>query len=171
MHIIFSHGRSGHPNGKKIQCLSTIAKQQGWQCQSLDYTDTQDPEQRAARLTNVVLQQQQPFCLVGSSMGGYASLVAAEKANHDLLIGVFLMAPAIYLPRYQQQQFTTLNHVEIVHGWHDETVLYEHAVRYAREKHCTLHLIHDNHRLSEQPNILSQLFTQFLINAKARYPS
>ncbi len=68
--IIFSHGRQGRPDGQKIRQLSQIAKAKGWQSHSVDYTDTLDPDIRAQRLIDVVRRQQQPFCLVGSSMGG-----------------------------------------------------------------------------------------------------
>lgn len=163
MHIIFSHGRSGRPDGSKIQRLSQIVKQYDGTAQSVDYTDTFDPDERAQRLIGCVKQQKKSFCLVGSSMGGYASLVAAEVADKTLLKGIFLMAPALFLPRYQQQQFSQcMAHTEIVHGWHDATVLYEHSIRYARQKQCTLHLIDDNHRLSENPDELDRLFTIFL---------
>lgn len=165
MHIIFSHGKEGRPDGNKIIRLSTISEKYGHTHQSIDYTDTTDPDIRAARLGDIVKQQQQPFCLVGSSMGGYASLVAAVNADKTVLRGVFLMAPALYLPRYQQQQYTgDINHIEIVHGWSDNVVLYEHSLRYAREVGCTLHLVDDNHRFSHNLHQLEKLFEQFLYN-------
>lgn len=163
MHFFFSHGRSGRPDGNKIKQLSALAVQRGHTTQSIDYTDTVDPEERARRLSHLVRQQTQPFALVGSSMGGYASLVAAEVADKRWLQGVFLMAPALFLPRYQQQQFADdLPYVEVVHGWQDTTVLYEHSVRYARKTHCLLHLLDDNHRLSKNPQQLERLFIGFL---------
>ncbi len=163
MHIIFSHGRSGHPHGSKIQMLSAIAQSQGCSTQSIDYTDTQDPDVRAARLTGIVSTQTQAFVLVGSSMGGYASLIAAECADKALLGGVFLMAPGLYLPRYQRQQFATdIAPVEIVHGWDDTVVLYEHSLRYARAADCPLHLLPDDHRFSRNPQRVGELFAAFL---------
>lgn len=163
MQIIFSHGRSGHPNGRKIQLLSQIAADRGHTSDSIDYTDTTDGDIRAKRLSTIVAAQTHAFCLVGSSMGGYASLVAAKAADKKLLRGIFLMAPALYLPRYQQQQFpVNIPHVEIIHGWHDTTVLYEHSIRYAREADCILHLIDGDHRLSQQTEMISQLFAAFL---------
>ncbi len=161
--IIFSHGRQGKPDGRKIRQLTQIVKAKGWQSHSVDYTDTLDPDIRAQRLIDVVSRQQQPFCLVGSSMGGYASLIAADSADKHLLKGVFLMAPALFLPRYRQQRFTTaINTLEIVHGWHDTTVLYEHSIRYARQANCILHLLNDNHHFSENPEAVEHLFTLFL---------
>lgn len=163
MKIIFSHGRSGRPDGSKIMRLSRLVAAKDWQYQSVDYTDTNDPDVRAERLTTIVKQQQHKFCLVGSSMGGYASLVAAEAADKHLLAGVFLLAPALFLPRYRQQRFTAdIPLVEIVHGWHDTTVLYEHSLRYARQANCSLHLLDDNHRLSDNPALLDELFAAFL---------
>lgn len=163
MKIIFSHGRSGRPDGHKIQMLAQIAHDLGCNTDSIDYTDTQDPDVRAERLANIVKQQATPFVLVGSSMGGYASLVAAESADKALLRGVFLMAPGLYLPRYQQQQFITdIANTEIVHGWDDTVVLYEHSVRYARAADCPLHLLPDNHRLSRNPERVGEVFSLFL---------
>lgn len=163
MKIIFSHGRSGRPDSNKIQLLSHIAHKHGCSTDSIDYTDTQDPDIRAKRLTETVLAQTAPFILVGSSMGGYASLVAAESANQSLLGGVFLIAPALYLPRYQQQTFTIdLPAVEIIHGWDDTVVLYEHSVRYAHKANCPLHLLPDDHRFSQNPSSVGELFAAFL---------
>lgn len=163
MHIIFSHGRGGKPNGTKIRHLSGIAIDQGHTTESVDYTDTQDPDIRAERLHEVVKKQTIPFCLVGSSMGGYASLLAAESADKSLLCGVFLMAPGLYLPRYQQQTYTTdIAHIEIVHGWDDTVVLHEHSIRYARTANCTLHLLDDDHRFSRDLYYVGRLFKQFL---------
>ncbi len=163
MHIIFSHGKEGKPDGKKIVHLAQIASTRGHTSESIDYTDTKNPDIRAARLSDIVEQQQQPFCLVGSSMGGYASLLAAERADKHLLRGVFLMAPALYLPTYQQQHYTAeINRIEVVHGWDDSVVLCEHSIRYAREVGCTLHLVSDNHRFSCNTQYVYQLFENFL---------
>ncbi|PIE42447.1 MAG: alpha/beta hydrolase [Gammaproteobacteria bacterium] len=167
MKVIFSHGRLGRPDGQKVKRLSAIAQGKGWQTASIDYTDTLDPDVRADRLIDIVKQQDEPFCLVGSSMGGYASLVAAEQADRTLLSGVFLMAPALFMPIYRRKRhITDIRHVEIVHGWHDDIILYEHSVRYAHSAGCTLHLIDDNHHLSKQPEQLDRFFTAFLDKAK-----
>ncbi len=163
MHVIFSHGRLGNPNGKKIQVLADIVENKGFTYESVDYTDTQDPDERAGRLIRIVQEQSEPFCLVGFSMGGYASLVASETANKKLLCGVFLLAPALYLPRYQQQYFdNNIDNIEVVHGWDDKIVLFEHSVRYASESGCTLHLFDDDHRFTRNSRIVGELFERFL---------
>lgn len=165
MHIIFSHGRASQPNGERIQLMSQIAHNHGYTTNSIDYTDTQDPEIRVERLAEIVSVQTAPFVLVGASMGGYTSLVAAESADKTLLRGVFLLSPALYLPRYKQQQFVTdLPAVEIVHGWNDTVVLYEHSVRYAREAQCPLHLLPDDHRFNNHPERVGEIFQTFLQN-------
>lgn len=163
MKCIFSHGRSGRPDGEKIRRLATIARDKGWETDSIDYTDTQDPDERARRLAAIVKSQTAPFCLVGSSMGGYASVVAGQSADKSLWCGLFLMAPGLYLPRYQQRSYhVELPHTEIVHGWHDDVVIYEHSLRFARENQAMLHLINDNHRLSDNPTWVAQIFHGFL---------
>ncbi len=173
MEVVFSHGRSGRPDSGGVRRLSGLAKTLGCRTYSLDYTDTQDPEVRASRLSDYLnessdhgesYRHSDGVCLVGSSMGGYASLVAAEKMPSEQLKGVFLMAPALYLPNYQQRQFSPLTcPVEIVHGWEDKVVLYEHSIRYAQQNpHCQLHLIHDDHHLSQQKHTVDDYFTAFI---------
>lgn len=167
MNIIFSHGRSGKPDGQKLQALSALAMARGHDCQSIDYTDTQDPDIRTRRLADIVSRQEEPFCLVGSSMGGYASLVACDVADKALLRGVFLMAPALYLPRYQVREYACdIANIDIVHGWNDSVVLYEHSVRYAHTVKANLHLLDDNHSLTQRPELLAELFVNFLARAE-----
>ena len=79
-------------------------------------------------------------------MGGYVSLVASAKAEAK---AVFLMAPALYIPGYQHQEYPSRSkHIEIVHGWSDEIIPVEHSIRYAKAADCTLHLISGDHALN-----------------------
>jgi len=79
-------------------------------------------------------------------MGGYVSLVAA----HDIKThAVFLLAPALYIPDYKQQQYCpATGYVEIIHGWSDEVIPPGHSIRYAKEADCTLHLISGDSRFT-----------------------
>ena len=72
MKVYFSHGKESGPWGSKIQRLPSIASEYGCQVDSVDYTDTYDPDQRAERLVNILKSKEGNFILVGSSMGGYA---------------------------------------------------------------------------------------------------
>jgi hypothetical protein len=52
----------------------------------------------------------------------------------------------------------------VVHGWGDELVPYEDSVRFARDYGASLHLLHDDHRLHIQMNMIRYLFEYFLIS-------
>jgi predicted esterase len=93
-------------------------------------------------------------------MGGYVSLVAAEQVQVE---AIFLLAPALYIPGYGNQEYTARNQsIEIVHGWSDDIIPPEHSIRFAREANCSLHLIPGDHRLNSSIEAVSVLFDQFL---------
>jgi hypothetical protein len=52
----------------------------------------------------------------------------------------------------------------VVHGWQDEVVPYEGSARFARDYGASLHLLHDDHRLHKQMNMIRYLFEYFLIS-------
>ena len=159
MKVIFSHGKESGPWGSKITLLAKIAKQHGFEVDSIDYRNIGDPDDRVTHLIEA-LTPEGKIILVGSSMGGYVSLVTAERAEVQAL---FLLAPALYIPGYGNQQYTARNQpIEIVHGWSDEVIPAEHSIRFAREANCSLHLIPGDHRLNSSIEAVSVLFNQFL---------
>ncbi len=161
MHIIFSHGKESGPKGKKIIRLSEIATENGFTSTSIDYSGINNPDERVEKLLNNLKQtQHDKIVLVGSSMGGYVSLCAAQ---HIELSGIFLMAPALYLPGYGIQQFQPkCRNMTIVHGWHDEIIPYKNSVDFAHEHNCTLHLVNDNHRLTNSLEMIADYFQTFM---------
>ena len=160
MKVYFSHGKESGPWGFKIKRLAGIATRQGCDVESIDYTDLMDPDLRVERLLSVLAKEAGDFVLVGSSMGGYVSLVASQTVVPN---AVFLMAPALYIPTYKQQQYLSLAaHIEIVHGWSDDVIPPEHSIRYARDADCTLHLISGDHALNESIEVVENLFEHFL---------
>jgi len=160
MKVIFSHGKESGPWGSKIQCLADISRQAGCAVDSIDYTDTFDPDLRVKRLLEKVKSEQDSVLLVGSSMGGYVSLVAAEQIA---VAGVFLMAPALYLDGYHQQNYQPqCLQIEIVHGWSDDVVPVAGSLRFAQEVDCPLHLISGDHPLNGSLETVAGLFKLFL---------
>lgn len=158
--IHFIHGKESGPHGSKIAALSDVASKDGWQVCSLDYSHTTDPAARLEQLLAACVDERRPMVLVGSSMGGW---VAAEAAVRLGARGVFLLAPAVYVPGYPSQEpVVTGEHTEIVHGWNDEVIPYENAVRYARLRQCSLHLVQGDHRLTACIPTLCTLFSAFL---------
>lgn len=165
MKIYFSHGKESGPWGTKIKRLAGIATDRQFTVESIDYTDTMDPDLRVERLLQALARERDEFLLVGSSMGGYVSLVASETAKAR---AVFLMAPALYIPGYRRQEYRSRSpRIEIVHGWSDDVIAAEHSIRYAREVDCTLHMIAGDHALNASLDMVSGLFEGFLDRARA----
>lgn len=160
MTVIFSHGLESGPWGTKIQRMAEIAKQHGHHVESIDYTDTKVPEERAQRLSERLSQADGDIILVGSSIGGYVSLAAAEKHKPNAM---FLLAPAIYLPGYPRHPEGLANGENvIVHGWNDDVVPVEHSVKFSQTNACTLHLLNGDHRLIDVLDEVCELFDGFL---------
>lgn len=160
MKIYFSHGKESGPWGSKIKKLADIAKTHGYLVDSIDYSDILDPELRVERLIKLLKNVEEEFLLVGSSMGGYVSLVASEHVNAK---GVFLLAPALFIQGYQQQRYYCANHTEIVHGWSDEVIPPENSIKFAQQANCSLHLIAGDHRLNSSMVEVEKLFSNFLL--------
>lgn len=161
MKILLSHGRGGSPNDKIIAHLAREGEKHGCTCERIDDQDTQNPDTRAARLVERIEKGQENVILVGFSMGGYACVLAAERCAE--VRGLFLIAPGLFLPRYQQSRYRhDLPNLEIVHGWDDDVVLYEHSLRFARDSNAPLHLLPGDHLLHAQIPELRQIFACYL---------
>ena len=159
-HICFSHGKESGPWGTKIRALADVALGAGWSVESLDYQGMDDPHARVARLAGYCREYGRPLALAGSSMGGF---VAAAVAAQLPLRGVFLMAPAFYVPGYEQYVPPPPGcPVSIVHGWRDDVVPWEGSVRYAASARARLTLLDGDHRLTENLPALVELFRMFL---------
>ncbi|MES2018703.1 MAG: hypothetical protein V4484_19610 [Pseudomonadota bacterium] len=50
-----------------------------------------------------------------------------------------------------------------MHGWNDEVIPCEDAIRYARLRQCSLHLVDGDHRLNSCIPMLRALFDAFLL--------
>ena len=81
MKVYFSHGKESGPWGTKIKALAAIAKEHGCKVESVDYTDLASPDARVSRLIELLGSEIDKYVLVGSSMGGYVSLVAAAAKS------------------------------------------------------------------------------------------
>ncbi|GAB7023130.1 alpha/beta fold hydrolase [Salidesulfovibrio brasiliensis] len=157
--VIWSHGKDATPWGTKSRMLAETAKARGYEFEVLDYTDTVDPDERAERL-KTLLADRRPSVLAGSSMGGYASLVASMGAD---VAGLFLVAPALYLPGYGTHMFDRLPAaVQVVHGWKDDVVPIDNSIRFARLHGASLMAIEGDHRLAGKAGTVASVFDMFL---------
>ncbi|RFF28878.1 alpha/beta hydrolase [Wenzhouxiangella sediminis] len=164
--VIFSHGHVSGPRSMKIVELEPVARKAGFETLAIDYRDLQDdPVARAGRLIETVREQAGPTILVGSSMGGWVSMHAAETVE---VAGLFLMAPALFLEdRVPEgvvpESYTPKSRqVAVVHGWHDDIIPWQHSLRFAEANKAALHLLDSDHRLESALAQLKAVFKQFL---------
>ena len=158
--VHFVHGKESGPGGSKIAALAGVAQARGWAVASLDYSHTTDPALRLEQLLQACAGVRERLVLAGSSMGGW---VAAEAAARLGAHGVFLLAPALYVPAYPTQDpVVPAQRTEIVHGWDDEVIPCDNAILFARLRQCTLHLVQGDHRLNARIPLLRELFGAFL---------
>lgn len=160
MHVLFTHGKESGPWGTKIRALAALAETAGCSVESLDFRHTLDPTERIQHLIAAAPQSKDPLVLVGSSMGGYVATVAAQSLRPR---GLFLMAPAFYLPGYPEQNPSPQGtYTVILHGLADEVVPLANALRFARRHQVALHLLPAGHTLVEQLPGVERLFAGFL---------
>jgi alpha/beta superfamily hydrolase len=159
-HVCFSHGKESGPWGTKIRALADAARAAGWSVESLDYQGIEDPRERVTRLLDYCRAWDGPMLLAGSSMGGFVAAAAAAEVPAR---GLFLMAPAFYVPGYEQYvPPPPACPVTIVHGWRDDVVPWQGSVRYAERSRARLVLVDGDHRLTANLGEVTQIFGLFL---------
>lgn len=167
MRLIWSHGKNSGPWGVKSLQLKEVAAQEGLEMEALDYQGVMDPDARVRMLVKHLRDSFDPVLLAGSSMGGYVSLVASREIEVQ---GVFVLAPALYLPGYHWIDFPWLHAPAwVVHGWRDEIVPVENIIRFGRVHRTQVHLFNDEHRLFDCLKQIKELFRQFLRHFLGQY--
>lgn len=166
--VIFSHGHISGPGSMKIVELEPVAKACGFDTVAIDYRDLQDdPVERAERLIETVRGEAEPPVLVGSSMGGWVSMHAAEVVP---VAGLFLMAPALFLEDrvpagVVPESYTPQSDcIAVVHGWNDDIIPWQHSLRFAEATKAALHLLDSDHRLESALPTLRSIFERFLVS-------
>jgi len=170
MQVIFSHGHVSSPNSHKIRALAPIAEAAGHKTEAIDYRDLRDdPAGRVERLWTRLSELNHPALLVGSSMGGYVSVAAACRVP---VAGLFLLAPALYLnDRYpdvgliEEHYPVRCETVSVIHGWQDDIIPWQNALRFAEERHAALHLLDTDHGMHSAMTQIAGLFQSFLETA------
>lgn len=161
--VCFSHGKESGPWGAKIRHLAETAYRMGWQVASLDYRGIDDADRRVAHLV-AHCPRAQRLVLAGSSMGGY---VAAQACAALEPIGLFLIAPALYFDGYAREPEAIPAHCRVVHGWRDEVVPPERAIRFASTHRAHLRVLDGDHRLLDRLDELADEFRGLLAEADA----
>lgn len=162
MKIYFSHGKKGSPRSTKTVEMMELALNKGYEVEAIDFTSTENPDDRVGILYNILKHKQGDYILVGSSMGAYISLVVSEKIS-NVPVALFLLAPALYLSGYNLQEFNpVVDSIEIIHGWNDKTVPYQNSISFSAKWKSKLHLLDSDHRLISELDTVLDLFNVFL---------
>ncbi len=158
--VVFSHGKESGPWGSKITAMAKIVAELGLNVESVDYRGIDDPTLRVNKLIAVAAAHPEPLVLVGSSMGGYVSAAAASQVKAR---AVFLLAPAFYMPGFEQYTPQDVPMpTAIVHGWRDDIVPVQGSIRWASEHRAALHIVDSGHRLEDQIETICLLLRAFL---------
>jgi esterase/lipase len=158
--VIFSHGKDSEPWGAKITAMAEVVRRHGFAVESVDYRGIDDPTARVQKLLEFCRTVPGDLVLVGSSMGGH---VSAAVSSHVPVRGMFLLAPAFFMRGYEQYTPVPAEcPIAIVHGWNDDIVPVENAIRFAREYKCELHVLDSDHRLTADIAQICELLDQFL---------
>jgi pimeloyl-ACP methyl ester carboxylesterase len=159
--VCFAHGKESGPWGTKITHLAEVARRQDFEVISPDYSYTYDPRERVRQLLKLAPQADE-LVLVGSSMGGYVSAQACARLKPSAL---FLIAPALYFPGWDEEPEGVPARCMVVHGWRDDIVPVEHAIRFSQRHRAELHVLDSGHTLNDQLPMLAMLFENLLRHA------
>ena len=158
--VIFSHGQESGPWGTKIRAMAGRAKAMGCEADSIDYQGMADPSDRVQKLIAACNDIDDTLILVGSSMGGHVATAAASKID---VAGLFVLAPAYYMPGYED---LTPNApqipIAIVHGWRDDVVPVANSIRFAEACRAELHVLDGDHRLTANINEINYYLQRFI---------
>lgn len=157
--VYFAHGKESGPRGYKITALAKVARRRGLAVVSPDYRFTQDAGERVRYLLSLDPPQGSALVLVGSSMGGYVAAAASHTLNP---MGLFLIAPALFMLGYPPDTPPRADLVEVVHGWADAVIPVEQSWRFTQKHQARLHVLDGDHTLNAQLPRLERLFEGFL---------
>ena len=158
--VIFSHGQESGPWGTKIRAMAAAAREMGCNADSVDYQGIADPSVRVTKLLEHCAGIDAPLILVGSSMGGHVATAAAVELG---AAGLFVLAPAYFMPGYEQLTPQPPGMpIAIVHGWRDDVVPVDNSIRFASSCHAELHVLDSGHRLTEKIDDINYYLRRFI---------
>jgi predicted esterase len=158
--VIFSHGQESGPWGTKIRAMADCVRGMGCKADSLDYQGIADPTERVTKLVDECGAIDAPLVLVGSSMGGHVATAAASPLH---AAGLFVLAPAYYMPGYEELTPNPPGMPTcIVHGWRDDVVPVENSIRFAKSCNAELHILDGDHRLTDNIDEINYYLRRFV---------
>jgi alpha/beta superfamily hydrolase len=158
--VFLLHGRASSPQSPKMQALHAVCLAKGLEDRIPDFSSTNDPHERLARLKDLIRSETRPLIFAASSMGGY---VATRVSQETPIEGLFLIAPALYRPTYSINGYAPkARAISIIHGWNDDIVPIEESIRFAKSFGGKLYAISGDHYLDDQLSEIQRAFAHFL---------
>lgn len=169
MTVFLSHGLESGPGALKIQALKGVAEHVD-DCEPvvMDYRGMSEPAARLSHLRetlNARGDDPSRCILAGSSLGGW---ISAARSAETPMLGCFLLAPALGMPRYPESSpFIQARHTHVIHGWQDDVVLPGPVIEHAQRQRLSLRMVDDDHRLHQSLDVILADFTRFLATCAA----
>lgn len=166
-HVFLSHGLESGPGSTKIQAIKQAAEElPGVTAIAVDHRSSKDPATRLEQMRDAMEKTgaiPERTILAGSSMGGW---VCAQTSTCQRVLGCFLLAPALALPRYPQSKpVIQADHIQIIHGWDDDVVPVMPVIELAQQQKLPMLVVPDGHRLENSLERVVSEFRQFLVRA------
>lgn len=167
IHVFLSHGLESGPGSTKIQAMKQAAEDlPGVTAVAVDHRNSKDPATRLEQMRDAIEKAgaaPERTILAGSSMGGW---VCAQTSAGQRVLGCFLLAPALALPRYPQSNpIIQADHTQIIHGWDDDVVPVMPVIELAEQQKLPILVVPDGHRLENSLERVVSEFRQFLVRA------
>ncbi len=154
MKILFLHGLESGPHGSKYQALKKVFGD----VLAPDCSGVQDEKERLHIIQQEIKNSEEPFLVVGSSMGGLMALLL-QKENPLHIAGMVLCAPAIHRPAATDLNLNDLPPTIVIHGTQDDIVPVEASQPFGDR----LITVDDDHRLANSmEEILRAVFAMKL---------
>jgi predicted alpha/beta-hydrolase family hydrolase len=167
-HVILSHGFGSDPEAHKTTACGKVAEALGWTAERPDYrafdacadrSRLGDVEARVAHLLGVAKRCDGPLVLAGSSLGAY---VSARVSLEVPVVGLFLMAPPVWLEDYDFALQVARVPTRVIHGWNDEIITAMSVAAWAQPRNLRTTFVPDTHRLEGHAGYCGEELARFL---------
>ena len=169
-HCILCHGFESGPDATKVTALAEVAQRLAWTHERPDFTDL-DAKREVSGLGDVPARLQRlleiarsaaargPLVLAGSSLGAF---ISARVSLEVPVLGLFLMAPPVWLEDFDMALQIARVPTWIIHGWHDEIITAMSVAAWAQPRDVRTVFVPDSHRLEGHVDFCGQEFGRFL---------
>jgi pimeloyl-ACP methyl ester carboxylesterase len=150
MRILFLHGLESGPHGSKYRALKAVFGD----VLSPDCSGVTSAEQRLKIIIDQIDGDEEPYLVVGSSMGGLMALLLHQRAPQRVA-ALLLCAPALNWPAAKGLDLSKLPPTWVIHGSDDDVVPHRYSLPFGER----LLSVKDGHRLANSlPLILKSVF-------------